>query len=88
MLQIQFPHGIEAYMGRFLSAILGIHMNFAPVSNVLLLLKGCGKGKTFYNAPVDLGFQPIKLLAFESFEVEHQCRSNSIEKQVCVFFGG
>ena len=63
-------------------------MNFALVSNVPLLLKGCGEGKTFYHAPVDLGFQPIKLLALEPFEVEHQRCADSIEQQVCVFSGG
>ena len=63
-------------------------MNFALVPNVLLLLKGCREGEAFYHAPVDLGFQPIKLLALEPFEVKHQCCSNPIEQQVCVFSGG
>ena len=53
-------------------------MNFALVPNVPLLLKGCGKGKTLYHAPVDLGFQPIKFLALEPFEVKHQCCPNPI----------
>ena len=48
-------------------------MNFAFISNVLLIFKGCGKGKTLYHAPVDLGFQRIKLLALEPFEIKHQC---------------
>ena len=63
-------------------------MNFATIPNVPLFLKGCGKGEAFYDAPVNLGFQPIKLLALEPFEIEHQGRSNSIEKQICVFSGG
>ena len=63
-------------------------MNFALVPNVLLLLKGCREGETFYHAPVNLGFQPIKLLALEPFEVEYQCCPDSIEQQVCVFSGG
>ena len=63
-------------------------MNFAFIPNVLLILKGRGKGKSLYHAPVDLGFQPIKLLAFELFEVKHQCCPNSIKQQVCVFSGG
>ena len=63
-------------------------MNFASIPNVLLIFKGCREGETFYNAPVDLGFQRIKLLALEPFEVEYQCRPDSIEKQVSVFSGG
>ena len=63
-------------------------MNFALVPNVLLLLKGCREGEAFYHAPVDLGFQLIKLLALEPFEVKHQCCPNPIERQVCVFSGG
>ena len=63
-------------------------MNFALVPNVLLLLKGCWKGKALYHAPVDPGFQLIKLLALEPFEVKHQCSTNPIEQQVCVFSGG
>ena len=63
-------------------------MNFAFIPNVPLFLKGCGKGEAFYDAPVNLGLQPIKLLALEPFEIEHQGRSNSIEKQICVFSGG
>ena len=63
-------------------------MNFALVPNVLLLLKGCREGETFYHVPVDLGFQLIKLLALEPFEVKHQCCPNPIEQQVCVFSGG
>ncbi len=63
-------------------------MNFATIPNVPLFLKGCGKGEAFYDAPVNLGLQPIKLLALEPFEIEHQGRSNSIEKQICVFSGG
>lgn len=63
-------------------------MNFAFIPNVPLFLKGCGKGEAFYDAPVNLGLQPIKLLALEPFEIERQGRSNSIEKQVCVFSGG
>ena len=43
--------------------------------------------EAFYDAPVNLGLQPIKLLALEPFEIEHQGRSNSIEKQICVFSG-
>ena len=45
-------------------------MNFAFIPNVPLLLKGCGKGEAFYDAPVNLGLQPIKLLALEPFEIE------------------
>ena len=63
-------------------------MNFATIPNVPLLLKGRGKGKTFDDTPINLGLQPIKLLALEPFEIEHQGRSNSIEKQICVFSGG
>ena len=63
-------------------------MNFALVPNVLLFLKRCGEGETFYHVPVDLGFQLIKLLALEPFEVKHQCCPNPIEQQVCVFSGG
>ena len=46
-------------------------MNFATIPNVPLLLKGRGKGKTFDDTPVNLGLQPIKLLALEPFEIEH-----------------
>ena len=46
-------------------------MNFATIPNVPLLLKGRGKGEAFYDAPVNLGLQPIKLLALEPFEIEH-----------------
>ena len=46
-------------------------MNFALVPNVLLFLKGCGEWETFYHAPVDLGFQLIKFLALEPFEVKY-----------------
>ena len=63
-------------------------MNFALVPNVLLFLKGCGEWETFYHAPVDLGFQLIKFLALEPFEVKYQCCPNPIEQQVCVFSGG
>lgn len=38
-------------------------MNFAFIPNVPLFLKGCGKGEAFYDAPINLGLQPIKLLA-------------------------
>ena len=44
-------------------------MNFAFIPNVLLILKGRRKGKSLYHAPVNLEFQPIKLLALEPFEV-------------------
>ena len=47
-------------------------MKFAFIPNVPLFLKGCGKGEAFYDAPINLGLQPIKLLALEPFEVEHQ----------------
>ena len=63
-------------------------MNFAFIPNVPLFLKGGGKGETFYDTPINLGLQPIKLLALEPFKIEHQGRSNSIEKQICVFPGG
>ena len=63
-------------------------MNFAFIPNVPLFLKGRGKGEAFYDAPVNLGLQPIKLLALEPFEVKHQCCPNPIEQQVCVFSGG
>ena len=46
-------------------------MNFATIPNVPLFLKGCGKGKTFDDTPINLGLQPIKLLALEPFEIEH-----------------
>ena len=46
------------------------------------LVKGCGKGEAFYDAPVNLGLQPIKLLPLEPFEVKHQCCPNPIEQQV------
>ena len=62
-------------------------MNFATIPNVPLLLKGRGKGKTFDDTPINLGLQPINLLPFEPFEVEHQRRSNAIEQQVRVFSG-
>ena len=63
-------------------------MNFAFIPNVLLILKGRGKWKSLYHAPVDLEFQPIKLLALEPFEVKHQGCPKSIKQQVCVFSGG
>ena len=69
----------------FPSAIPGIHINLARLLDVLLSCKGCREGETFYHAPVNLGFQPIKLLALEPFEVEYQCCPDSIEQQVCVF---
>ena len=58
-------------------------MNFALVPNVRCSSKDAGKAEPFYYAPVNLGFQPIKLLALEPFEVEYQCCPDSIEQQVC-----